>query len=308
MEGPKDKYEASIPTEPERPSCTLKRKVCKKTCVTKLTAANIKSSPDKISQRERSYVVFSLGYQSDSILRCVRFIPDEAIEPEAGPLNASPDASVAVASADAGGTYPGPASPMQPNVGATREPLRGWTPEEDTKLTSAVEATRKKKYREEYRTDWVAVAALIPGPPKQQCMHRWHGILRSKTDETTPRVGKWTKEEDSTLEDAAEKHNGTNWAAISARVPGRTKQQCAKRWYDTLRPKSDGTTTRVGKWTKEVDSTLKDAVEKHNGANWADVSALAPSRTDWAAISELVLGRTNKQCRARWLKCSRHHQ
>jgi hypothetical protein len=59
------------------------------------------------------------------------------------------------------------------------------------------------------------------------------------------------------------------------------------RWYDSLRSKSDGTTAHVGKWTKEEDSTLKNAVEKHNGE-------------DWAAISALVLGRTKKQCCHRW--------
>jgi hypothetical protein len=38
-------------------------------------------------------------------------------------------------------------------------------------------------------------------------------------------------DEDSTLKDAVEKHNGEDWAAIAALVPGRTKQQCLNRWH-----------------------------------------------------------------------------
>jgi myb proto-oncogene protein len=89
---------------------------------------------------------------------------------------------------------------------------------------------------------------------------------------------------DSTLTDAVEKHNGKYWPAISELVPDRTKQQCRDRWRNGLYPRSDGTTARKARWTKEEDSTLKDTVGKHNGKNWA----------------ELVPGRTDEQCRNRW--------
>jgi hypothetical protein len=55
-----------------------------------------------------------------------------------------------------------------------------------------------------------------------------------------------------------------------------------------LDSKSDETTARKGKWTSDEDSTLTDAVEKCNGA-------------DWATISSHVPGRTNRQCWYRWL-------
>jgi hypothetical protein len=87
-------------------------------------------------------------------------------------------------------------------------------------------------------------------------------------------VGRWTGEEDSTLKDAVEKHNGEDWAAISKLVPGRTKSQCWCRWDGSLACKSGETIARVGKWTTE-------------GEDWADISAL-------------VLGRTNRQCLNRW--------
>jgi hypothetical protein len=117
--------------------------------------------------------------------------------------------------------------------------------------------------------------------------------LRPNTDETIARVRRnWTNEEDSTLEDAIEKHNDKDWAAISALVLDRTKTQlCMSRWYGFLDSKSDATITRVGKRTIDEDSTQKDAVVKHNGKHngkkWQDISALVP-------------GRSKKQCTSRW--------
>jgi hypothetical protein len=334
-----DTDEASIPTEPERTTnepnksisgTTLKRKVCTETCVTKLSAANIKSSPDEdIPARKKPRLQVSLP----------------AIAADADTLNASPDAAVAVASADAGGRDPVAASPMQPNEWAIPESHRLWTLEEDTNLTTAVKTTCKKKYGEEYRPDWVAIAELVPGRTKNQCGYRWRNVLESKSDETIVRVGKWTTDEDSTLKDAVATHYGEDWVAIAALVPGRTKQQCVGRWHNAFLAKDDETIARVGeKWTKEEDVKLKDAVEKHNYENWAAISALVPGRTkqqcvgrwhntllakdddtiarvgkwstdedstlkdavekhngkNWAAISALVPGRTKKQCLHRW--------
>jgi phage gpG-like protein len=315
VEGPADTDEAPIPTEPESmnlsgTTTTLKRKAAKRTCVTKLTAANIKSSPEEdIPARKKPRL------QVQASLPAI-------VAADADTLNASPDAGVTapVASVDAG-RYPMAASPMKSNnVEAFRLPLH-WTPEEDTKLASAVNTTCKKKHHGEYRTDWVAITALFPGRTKQQCYRRWHNSLHSKSDETTARkgiwtkegdvelkdavekhigkhweatavlltgrTGKWTKEEDSKLKDAVEKHNGNNWASIAALVPGRTTKQCKGRWHDKLDSKSDETTARTGKWTKEEDGKLKDAVEKHNGNNWAFIAALVP-------------GRTHQQCWYRW--------
>jgi myb proto-oncogene protein len=206
-------------------------------------------------------------------------------------LNDSPDAIVAVASVSPdAGTDPVAASHMQPNNdGAARVPPRFWTAEEDTKLTTAVETTRKKKYGKEYKPDWAAIALLVPGRTRNQCYDKWHDALHPKSDEMTARKGEWTTEEDVKLTDAVEKYNGKNWVAISALVPGRTRNQCCNRWHHTLHLKSDETNARKGTWTTEENFKLKDAVEKHNGK-------------DWAAISALVPGRTKKQCREKWWK------
>jgi hypothetical protein len=348
MEGPTDTEEASIPTEPERMIRTLKRKAAKRTWFTLLTGANIKSSPDedtpaKKKSRLQCWIPVGFNFEASQI-------PDKAslpaIEPEADTLNDSSDASVAVASPDAGGcTDPVADIPTQPiNVGAARAPSRFWTPEEDMKLTSAVKATGKKWYGKENKTDWFAVAVLVPGRTYRQCCNRWHNTLHSNIDETVRRAGKWTTEEDSTLKDAVKKYNGENWVAISKLVPGRTYRQCVDRWHNSLHSMSDETSARTGRWTKIEDAKLKDAVEKHNGKDWAAISEFVPGRKkqqcwsrwhevllpksdettarkgewtkeedimlkeavdkhngeDWAAISELVPGRTKTQCNKKW--------
>jgi hypothetical protein len=84
---------------------------------------------------------------------------------------------------------------------------RGWTVEEDTKLTDAVNKCGK---------DWVAVAALVPGRNNIQCRKRWVDSL----DPNIKRRG-WTVEDDTKLADAVKKL-GKDWAAAAAMVPGRT--------------------------------------------------------------------------------------
>jgi hypothetical protein len=163
-----------------------------------------------------------------------------------------------------------------------------WTTAEDIKLKDAVQKHNGK--------NWAANAALATGRTRRQCYYRWHYFLQhSKSDETTTRVGKWTTDEDSSLIDAVERHNGKNWVGIASLVPvpGRTIKQCYSRWHDALRFKSNETITRKVKWTKEEVSMLKEAVDNHNGE-------------DWAAISELVPCRTSIQCKKDGtMSCSR---
>jgi hypothetical protein len=161
----------------------------------------------------------------------------------------------------------------------TTERAGKWTTDEDSTLTDAVEKHNGN--------DWSAISELFPGRTSHQCWNRWHDVLVSKSDDTTTRKRKWTTDEDSTLTDAVEKYNGADWAAISKLVPGRTKQQCNKRWHDVLDSKSDETTARKRKWTTDEDVMLNDAVKKRKDE-------------DWAAISKLVPGRTNIQFHGRW--------
>jgi hypothetical protein len=171
----------------------------------------------------------------------------------------------------------------QPNAGATAF----WTSEEDAKLTRAVANTPKKKWGKEYKTDWVAISALVPGRTRNQCRGRWKNALNPSIDQANGRTGAWSEDEDSELKDAVQTHGGKDWDAIAALVLGRTRGQCWSRWHTILDPSIDRASGRTGRWTAVEDTKLKDAVQMHSGKNWI-------------AIAVLVPGRTKIQCMNRW--------
>jgi hypothetical protein len=160
-----------------------------------------------------------------------------------------------------------------PSAAAFRAPRRNWKAEEDKKLNEAV-----KKHGKDC---WVTVAVMVPGRTNVQCRQRWV----DKLDPTYGKsAGKWTPEEDAKLTKAVKKH-GNEWAAVAAMVSGRTNIQCRHRWVNTVDPTNGKS---PGKWTPEEDSKLTLAVKKHGN--------------EWVAVSAMVSGRTNLQCRQRWVQ------
>jgi myb proto-oncogene protein len=146
-----------------------------------------------------------------------------------------------------------------------------WTPEEDAKLTEAV-----KKHG---KNEWVAVAAMVPGRTGKHCRQRWVESL----DPANGNRGKWTPEEDAKLAEAVKNH-GKKWVAVAMLVSGRTGKRCRERWVHSLDPTNG---KKVGKLTPEEDAKVTKAVKKHGN--------------EWAAVSAMVSGRTNVQCRDRWV-------
>jgi myb proto-oncogene protein len=108
-------------------------------------------------------------------------------------------------------------------------------------------------------------------------------------------TGSWALEEDAKLTRAVAnaskkkcgKEHTTDWTAISALVPGRTRKQCQSRWKVVLDPSIDRANASKGKWTADEDSKLKDAVQTQGDKGWVALSALVP-------------GRTKSQCYHRW--------
>jgi myb proto-oncogene protein len=113
-----------------------------------------------------------------------------------------------------------------------------WTVDEDKQLKGAVPAKGDK--------NWVAISAQVPGRTKVQCRKRWCDFLVSSITPAA-RAGKWKADEDKKLKNAVPTYGDKNWAAISAQVPGRTKVQCRKRWWDAL-VSSITPAARAGKW------------------------------------------------------------
>jgi hypothetical protein len=216
--------------------------------------------------------------------------PSSASTDEAATTISSHDTAVSLAAAAAAASDNADADPMtdsKPNAGASTRATGYWTPEEDAKLTSAVTNTSKKKRGKEYKTDWVAIAALVPGRTRCQCHHRWNIVLDPSTKRASGRKGKWAEDEDIKLKDAVQTHGEKDWAAIAALVPGRAGQQCRDRWNKALTPSIDEASGRTGKWTAVEDSKLKDAIKTHGGKKWGAIAALVP-------------GRTENQCYERW--------
>jgi hypothetical protein len=181
---------------------------------------------------------------------------------------------------------PAAAAGFDPMVDTTGE-RRRWTPEEDVKLISAVTNTDKKKYGQNYKIDWVAISAIVPGRTSKQCYYRWRDTWDPRKNLTTVRAGKWTGDEDKKVKDAVRAHGEDNWIAIAELVPGRTKRQCCLRWHRVLDPSIDRSLARAGKWTADEDKKLKDAVRLHGANNWKSIAELVPGRTSW-------------QCADRW--------
>jgi hypothetical protein len=180
-----------------------------------------------------------------------------------------------------------PAAPAADNTNANRvEGIRRtrWTPEEDAKLIGAVKSNSTKYMSV---TDWAAVAVLVPNRTRKQCWNRWHNSLDPNIERANGRTGKWTEDEDIKLKDSVKIHSGKDWAAITVLVPDRTQKQCHYRWSSALDPSIDRVNVRMGKWTEDEDSKLKDAVQTHGGKDWVAISALVPSRVA-------------QQCRHRW--------
>jgi hypothetical protein len=98
-----------------------------------------------------------------------------------------------------------------------------WGEDEVIKLVGAIHMHGDK--------DWAAISALVPGRMERECYERWQEILDPSIGHTPPRAGLWwTTEEDNKLKYAMHTHGDKNWFAISALVPGRTKNQCWHRW------------------------------------------------------------------------------
>jgi hypothetical protein len=270
MQGPTEEAEASISTEnmEEGPNLhgafTEHRKAAKRTLPWDLASGELRLVAH-IPARKKPRIEEPLATTTD----------------ESASKNASPDISVG---------FPRPAVDYHVDVDA--DPVNGtwaigrWTPEEDAKLNSAVMNTCKMKHGKEYRTNWVAIVALVPGRTRKQCRSRWHDVFNPSIALTSGHEGKWTEDEDSKLKDAVQRHGGKNWGAIAALVSGRTEKQCWNRWHNALDPSIDWANGRTGKWTAVEDIKLKDAVQTHGGRNWISIA--------------LVPGRTEKQCWNRW--------
>ncbi|KAF9963953.1 hypothetical protein BGZ65_004118 [Modicella reniformis] len=149
-----------------------------------------------------------------------------------------------------------------------------WTPEEDEYLRRAVQIYGDKTEK------WAKIAACVPGRTNKNCRKRWFHSLDPRL-----KKGGWTEEEDHLLRIGVQKFRG-QWSKIAERIQGRTDDQCAKRWRESLDPEIDRAA-----WTPDEDILLLQKYEEHG--------------TQWQKIALSFLGRPGLHCRNRWRKIQR---
>jgi hypothetical protein len=166
------------------------------------------------------------------------------------PLDATVTTVATVATAAV--TESDPVTDTHPKVSTTRVP-RFWTPVQDGQLIRAVKNTPKKKHKGKVTSDWIAISAQVQGRTSKHCHNRWRHTLDPSVDRSNGSSGAWEEEEDIVLKNAVRKHDGKDWAAISALVPGRTSKQCQNRCRNTLNLCIKQAHRRTGKWKEDED-------------------------------------------------------
>lgn len=161
-----------------------------------------------------------------------------------------------------------------PKVSRERAP---WTPEEDNLLRLAVQLYGDKTEK------WAKIAACVPGRTNKNCRKRWFHSL-----DPSLRKGAWTEEEDQLLREGVMKYPN-QWSKIADMLEGRTDDQCAKQWRESLDPSIDRS-----EWTPEEDKLLMEKYEEYG--------------SQWQKIAQCFEGRPGLHCRNRWRKLQRMNQ
>ena len=189
--------------------------------------------------------------------------PQAVIEPgqELGQIPATPTSSGSSISGS------GSSAPRQRRV---------WTPEEDEHLRLLVSYWGDQCGKNGH---WDKISSHFKNRSSKDCRKRWFHSLDPKL-----KRGRWTEHEDKVLMAAYDKM-GPVWHRIAQLIPGRTDDQCSKRYNDVLDPKISD---RLRPWSPAEDSHLLEMVEMHG--------------TKWRTISKEMEGRTGLTCRNRWRK------
>eukprot|EP00899_Mesostigma_viride_P002882 jgi/Mesvir1/12595/Mv17925-RA.3 len=152
-----------------------------------------------------------------------------------------------------------------------------WSKEEDRALLRAVTAHGQR--------DWVAISnelstvASIRTPAA--CLHRYQLMLHPGV-----KTSAWNHEEEAQMAAALEADGRLrNWGMVAKGVPGRTPEQCARRY----RSKQRLARAVAGHWSRGGAEDLALAV-----------GVAVCGAQDWLGVARHVPGRNDMQCRERW--------
>jgi hypothetical protein len=92
-----------------------------------------------------------------------------------------------------------------------------WSPQEDQLLLEAV--------KDNPGASWQVIAQHVPGRTDVKCRERWVNVLDPGVLRTA-----FSADEDEVLRRAVQEVGEGRWAAIAVLLPGRTDNQCRRRW------------------------------------------------------------------------------
>ncbi|GAA5850640.1 hypothetical protein JCM8547_001941 [Rhodosporidiobolus lusitaniae] len=179
-----------------------------------------------------------------------------------------------------------------------------WKPDEREKLYEIVE--------QHGESDWSAISKeLGTGRPPAECLKMWRRRPSQRKNAANPLANVWEKEDDERLAEGVRLY-GENWQEV-ARHTGYTSAQCINRWTRALRPN-----IKRGKWTAQEDVELVAALKffgwypemdengipveiAEEGKDGIGKKAKRDRKIKWKEVSLRVKGRTDAQCRERWV-------
>ncbi|KAF8639650.1 hypothetical protein AX17_000915 [Amanita inopinata Kibby_2008] len=145
--------------------------------------------------------------------------------------------------------------------------------------------------------DWTRIAervSTVSGVKRDanECRIKWNGYQHSCAGDSSLATQKvavsrqrhvWSPEYNRKLEEAVRRYGYGNWNIVARSVSENVSaSQCEGHYSRTLEP-----SVKRGPWSKEEDTRLHIAVEAYDHS--------------WIEIASTIQGRTNDQCRERWL-------
>ncbi|KAF7459124.1 MYB-like DNA-binding domain-containing protein [Cryptosporidium felis] len=160
----------------------------------------------------------------------------------------------------------------------------------------ALQSERNRNFStEEYWTEFWNLVSLDLGNRCERtgrdCQITWYHFV-------DPNINRrpWDKKEDLRLLALVSENKGFNWIGIAQDLnSGRTPYQCIFRYQRSLNKDLIKST-----WSKEEDERLISAVESFGGFEVLELNKRSTSK--WNLIANLLPGRTNQQCRTRYVR------
>ncbi|KAF9202772.1 Myb-like DNA-binding domain protein [Haplosporangium sp. Z 27] len=128
------------------------------------------------------------------------------------------------------------------------------------------ELAAKYKYR-----NWIQIALdLDTNRTGAECFK----MYQTKTKKSFSKEA-WTEEEDAIMIEAVRLFGEQNWQQVANCIDGRSAAQCNHHWTKSLNP-----VIRRGRWLEEEDGALRTALEVYGEAKWVKIQQHIPGRTD----------------------------